>query len=139
MKIPPAKRNNLIMVILAAVGLVCAVYFLLIKTEKEENVKLAYDTNNKKAELDKIGLSIREATATDANLTDITSRLNHAEEDVVSGDVYAWIYDTIRRFKAPYHVDIPNIGQPSMSDVDMLPDFPYKQVRVQLSGTAYYH
>jgi len=127
------------MVILATVCLLGGIYFLLIQTEKEQNIKLAHEANDKKAELDKINTSIKQGTLTDQKLTDITSQLQHAEDDVVTGDVYAWVYDTVRHFKANYHVDIPNIGQPTVNEVDMLGAFPYKQVTVSLSGTAYYH
>jgi hypothetical protein len=65
--------------------------------------------------------------------------LGRAEEDVASGDLYAWTVDTFRRFKAAYHVDIPTVGQPSQSDCDLIGDFPYKQIRFSLTGTAYYH
>jgi len=127
------------MVILATLGLIGLVYFLLIQSQKEQNQKLAHDTNEKVAELETIKKSIKQAELIDANLTDITQQLEHAEEDAVTGDVYGWVYDTIRKFKSTYHVDIPNIGQPVISDVDLLAGFPYKQVRVSLSGTAYFH
>lgn len=127
------------MVILATVCLLGGIYFLLIQTEKEQNIKLAHEANDKRAELEKINTSIKQGALTDQKLADVTAQLQHSEEDVVTGDVYAWVYDTVRRFKANYHVDIPNIGQPEVKDVDMLGGFPYKQVTVSLSGTAYYH
>jgi Tfp pilus assembly protein PilO len=138
-RLPPAKRNQLIVVILATLGLIGLVYFLLIQSQKEQNRKLAHDTSVKMAELETIKKSIKQAELINANLTDITQQLDHAEDDVVTGDVYGWIYDTIRKFKSTYHVDIPNIGQPAISDVDLIAGFPYKQVKVSLSGTAYYH
>ncbi len=62
------------------------------------------------------------------------AQLNQAEEDVATGDLFAWTYDTIRQFKAGYHVDIPTIGQPVQSDVDLIPNFPYKQINFSLDG-----
>ena len=55
------------------------------------------------------------------------------------GDVFAWTYDTIRRFKAAYKIDLPNIGQPTQGYVDLIPSFPYKQIKFTISGTGYYH
>ena len=127
------------MVVLAAVVTISLIYFLLIQSQKDQNEKLAHDTSDRYAELDKITKSIKQTQLTDAQLADISAQLQRAEGDVGTGDVFAWTYDTIRRFKANYHVDIPNIGQPAISDVDLIPGFPYKQVRVSLSGTAYYH
>jgi len=138
-RLPPAKRNHLIIVIASTIAVLCGVYFFLIQNQKEQNIKLAHETIDRQDELDKIKKSIKQAEITDANLAEITLQLNRAEEDVVTGDPYAWIYDTIRRFRTNYHVDIPNIGQPITSEVDLLGGFPYKQVKVSLSGTAYFH
>ena len=45
--------------------------------------------------------TIKQMDATTSSaVTDMTAQLNHAEEDIASGDLYAWTYDTIRRFKA---------------------------------------
>jgi Tfp pilus assembly protein PilO len=138
-KLPPAKRNNLIMVIVATIAVISAVYFLMIKPQNESNAQIGVETSDKTAELVKIETSIRQADATTVALADINQQLAHSEEDIATGDVFAWTYDTIRHFKTNYHVDIPNVGQPTLSDVDLVPSFPYKQVRVSLSGTAYYH
>ena len=127
------------MVVLATVVTLSLIYFLLIQSQKDQNEKLAHETSDRYAELDKIKKSIRQTELTDTQLADISAQLQHAEGDVGNGDVFAWTYDTIRRFKGNYHVDIPNIGQPAISDVDLISGFPYKQVRVSLSGTAYYH
>ena len=138
-RLPPAKRNQLIMVIAATVGALALVFILLIKPQKEQNEKLGLTVRSEQEKLKTIETAIKEADAISARLTDISLQLNHAEEDVASGDVYAWTYDTIRRFKATYHLDIPSVGQPTVSDMDMLPGFPYRQVKVTISGTAFYH
>lgn len=119
-----------------AVGLV---YFMLIGPQKEQNTKLGVKIRTEQEKLQAIKTAIKEADAITAKLNDISLTLSHAEEDVANGDVYAWTYDTIRRFKTPYHVDIPTIGTPSVTDMELLPGFPYRQVKVTIQGTAYYH
>jgi len=74
-----------------------------------------------------------------SELIDLTNTLLHAQEDMASGDVYSWSYDNIRRFKQAYKVEIPDIGHPTIGNVDMLPSFPYKQIEFSINGTAYYH
>lgn len=138
-RLSPAKRNQLIAVVLATTGLICAVYFLMIKPFSIQNEDLALDTKQQRARLEDIKKGIKQAESIAAGKAEVLQQLTHAEEDVASGDVYAWTYDTIRRFKATYHVDIPSIGQPVQGEVDLLPGFPYKQVKVSLNGTAYYH
>jgi Tfp pilus assembly protein PilO len=138
-RLSAAKRNQLIVVVLATIGLICLVYFLLIQPFSLQNEKVAKDTKEQKARLEDIKKGIKQAESISAGLTDVTQQLARAEEDIASGDVYAWTYDTLRRFKATYHVDIPSISSPVVGEVDLVPCAPYKQVKVSLSGTAYYH
>ena len=136
-RLPPAKRNQLIMVLLATAALVGLVYFLLIHPQNQENLRLANSTNKEMAELQKIKNTIKQREETETSLRAISDQLARAETDVASGDVYAWTFDTLRRFKSA--VEIPSTTQPILSDEDMLPGFPYKQLKVTLSGSAYYH
>src|SRR5579871_6034623 len=118
-RLPPAKRNQLIMVIVATLAALFLVYYMLIGPQKDENKDLANKIRIEREKLTAIKDSIKGADHIAANLADISDQLTRAEEDVATGDVYAWTYDTIRRFKAPYRVDIPSIGQPAVSDMDM--------------------
>lgn len=136
-RLPPAKRNQLIMVVLGTVAVICLVYFLLIGPQNEENARLAVAASQQKAELQKIIDGNKQRDATEAAQREIADQLARAEEDVATGDIYVWTYDTLRRFKST--VEIPSITQPIVSDEDLLPNFPYKQLKVTLVGTAFYH
>lgn len=138
-RLPPDKRNNLILVILATAGLISMVYFFLISPQKAQNEKLASETATAQANLQQIKKTIKQADITADQVGQITQQLARAEEDEASGDVFAWTYDTIRQFKTNRHIEIVTIGQPVNSDVDMLPNFPYKQIRFQIIGNGYYH
>jgi hypothetical protein len=83
--------------------------------------------------------NIKNADAVSKELANETYTLSRAEEDMASGDLYSWTYGTIRLFKQQYKVEIPEIGHPTVGDVDLFPTFPYKQLRFSISGTAYYH
>ena len=138
-RLPPAKRNQLILVIFVTVALISMVYLFLISPQNDKIHKLGAETSGKRAELQRIKDTIKQKDATGNALDEISRQLNHAEEDVATGDISAWTYDTLRRFKSSYHVDIPGIGQGVLSDVDLLAGFPYRQVKLSLNGTAYYH
>ena len=138
-RLPPAKRNQLIGVIVTTAGLICLVYFLMIQPQNEKNKNLARKISEETLKLKQYKEAIKQMDATTAGLADLGQQLSRAEDDVASGDLYAWTYDTLRRFKAAYHVDIPTIGQPSVGDCDLISNFPYKQLRISLVGTAYYH
>jgi len=133
------KRTQFILVILGTLVVLGLIGFLLIRPQYQTLSKIHKTVSNERNKLEKIKDTLKKAGDTTAQLSSVTSNLSSAEEDMASGDIYAWTYDTIRKFKAAYRVDIPTISQPSVGDVDVLPQFPYKQARVTISGTAYYH
>lgn len=138
-RLPPAKRNQLIGVIVATLGLICLVYFILISPQNEKNHDLAEKIGQETTRLAQYKAAITNMDATTSALADLNQQLADAEGDIASGDLYAWSYDKIRAFKAGYRVDIPNIGQPSQGECDLMGNFPYKQISFSLSGTGYYH
>jgi hypothetical protein len=111
----------------------------LIRPQYQTLSKIAKTESDERDKLQKIKDTIKKAGDAATQLSNVTSNLSRGEEDMASGDIYAWTYDTIRKFKASYRVDVPTIGQPSLGEVDVLPQFPYKQIRVSISGTAHYH
>jgi len=133
------KRNQLIIVVLVTLAVLTLIGIALIRPQYAALARIAMD---KKAADNKL-LSIKQAiTNTDTIANDVNEasyKLAHTEEDMASGDLYSWTYDTIRRFKQPYKVEIPEIGHPTTGEMDLLPDFPYKQIRFTISGTAFYH
>jgi Tfp pilus assembly protein PilO len=138
MKLSSAKRNQLVIVALVTLAALSAIYFFLISPQNQDNKKLTRQITDKRAELDKMRGLIKTTVTVSNQLAAVSGQLHLAETDIASGDAYAWTYDVLRRFKSTYAVDIPSIGQPSISDVDLLPNFPYKQLRVSLTGVAYY-
>lgn len=138
-RLSPTKRNQLIMVVLATIGLICGIYFMLIQPQYEKNKEVARDTVAARVELEKTKELISKREATSAALEVTLLQLSHAEEDIAVGDIYSWTYDTIRQFKAKYQLEIPSVGQPVIGPVDLIGITPYKQARVTLNGTGYYH
>ena len=133
------KRTQFILVIFCTLVVLGLIGFALIRPQYQTLSKIAKTEGDERAKLQKIRDTIKKAGDTTTQLSNVTSNLSRAEEDMASGDIYAWSFDTIRKFKASYRVDIPTVGQPSLGDVDVLSQFPYKQIRVSISGMAYYH
>jgi len=133
------KRNQLILVIFGTVVALLLIYFCLISPENNSLLKVAVSKRKADAQLRQIVDTINLSGDTTSEMTDAAYNLLHAEEDIASGDIYAWTYDQIHQFNKSYKVDMPSISQPVISDVDILPLFPYNQLRVSVSGTAYYH
>ncbi len=133
------KRNQLIVTLVIIVALLSLFVFGVIRPQYKSLATAAKNIAAEQANLQKIKEAIKKNDTTGEQLAEITAQLQHAEEDIASGDIYAWTYDIMRRFKRGYSVNIPTVGQPIITDVDILPQFPYKQVKISLNGSAYYH
>ncbi|MGA2852953.1 MAG: hypothetical protein ABSE90_02310 [Verrucomicrobiota bacterium] len=83
--------------------------------------------------------TIKTANTVSNQLAELTDTLAQTESDMASGDPAVWIYDTIRNFKEHHKVDISVNPQLATGPVDLLPKFPYQQLKVTVNGTAFYH
>ena len=133
------KRTQFILVILGTLVVLGLIGFFLVQPQYERLSRIHKTARDERARLQKIEDTIKRAGDTTVQLSNVVVNLSAAQSDMAAGDIYAWTYDTVRKFKASYRVDIPTIGQPTLGDVDILPQIPFKQIRVSISGTAYYH
>jgi hypothetical protein len=138
MKLSKDKRNQLILVLFCTVAVLALMWFDLIRPRYAALAQAAASQNAAETKLEGIQNAINRANTITTDLTDVTQTLSNAESDMASGDLYSWTYNTIRLFKTPYQVDIPAIGHPDVETVDLLPSFPFRQVRFTITGTAYY-
>jgi Tfp pilus assembly protein PilO len=140
-KLPKEKRDKLILVIMGSVMMLGLIYFGLIRPQFDTLSKIKIQTSNARNKLQKMEDTVKRAEATHDEMIDALDTLSHSEQDLASGgDTFQWTYDMMRGFKASYKtVDMPGIGQSVIGDVDFLPGFPYKQIKVTVTGTAFYH
>ena len=133
------KRNKLITTLIIIGVLLGLFIYFVIRAQYASIAAVVDKTNAQQAKLDTIKKAVKMSNATEAELSQLTAQLQQAEKDMASDDVYAWSYNFIRHFKAGYNVTIPTVDQPAVGDVDLLPKFPYQQVRISLNGSAYFH
>jgi len=138
-KLSKEKRNQLVVVVIVTLAVLGLIYFALIQRQYDSLAKIARAKKNADAKLVSIKTTITNAEAISKELSESSAALEQTTADMASGDLYSWTYDTLRRFKQPYHVDIPEVSQPAVGPVDLLPAFPYKQIRFTVGGTGYYH
>lgn len=139
-KLPKEKLNRLILVILATLIAIAGLYFGLIRRQDENLVRLAQQKTAAAKKLQVIRDAIHRADQIKAQLDEAKTVLTGAESDIASGDLYAWVIDWLRQYKAPYKVEIPQFSQLGAPvDVNLLPRFPYKQTTLTVAGTAHYH
>ena len=139
MKLSKDKRNHLILAIACALAAIALMWTELIQPRYAALARAVANQKNAQEKLESIQNEIRHADTIVTEMSNVTQTLSDAESDMASGDLYSWTYNTMRVFKAQYPVAIPQIGHPEVSPVDLLPSFPFKQVKFAVTGTAYYH
>jgi Tfp pilus assembly protein PilO len=137
--LPREKRNPFIIVVLITAVVLALICFGLIRSQNDTLSAVADSRKSAGDKLQDMETAIKNADMTASQLTDVTFALSRAEEDMASGDLYSWTASTMRLFKQQYKVEIPDVGHPVVADVDLLPSFPYKQLRFSINGRAYYH
>lgn len=137
-KLSKEKRNQLIMVIAGILVVLVGLYWGLIRNQYASLAQISRGRADKVAELQRRGNAIKMSMSTVNEDKAAAQQLAQNETDIATGDYYAWCYDLIRRFKANYKVEIPSISEPVVSDVDIIPDYPYRQISLTLTGKAYY-
>lgn len=134
------KKQKLILVAVLTGVAIALIWFLLIGTLQDHialKLTKARETADKIADAQK---KLAQTAATEEKLATATRKLATTEDEgMASGDLYFWIINTINRFKLAYRVDIPVFSQPEEIKATLLPDFPYKSVRYNVRGSAYYH
>jgi Tfp pilus assembly protein PilO len=139
-KLPKEKRNRLVLVALLALIVMAGLYFGLIQSQTGSLERLAQKKDAAAQKLKGVGDAIRQTDRIKAELDEVRATLASTESDIASGDLYAWVINSLRQFKAPYRVDIPQYSQLSTPvDVNLLPGFPYKQATLTVAGTARFH
>ena len=139
-RLPRDKRNKLLLVAAGTIILVTALYFLLIRSQNENLVRLAQKRANLQTNHRRVLDAIRRASETETNLASARKQLEAAEADIASGDLYSWVVNSFRQFKSRYKVEIPSFNQLGpLVDVNLLPNFPYKQTTLTVAGTAHFH
>lgn len=138
-KLSKEKRNQLIMIGAGLVGVIAALWFLVIGAQRAKIHEIDGKISGTTAQIAKMEQVKKAASTIEAQLKDCQVRLAQVESTMPSGDWYLWVNTTLRKFNVPtYHVDIPGIGAPVAGAMTLLPAFPYNQLTVAVNGTAYY-
>lgn len=138
-KLPKEKRDHLILVGVGTLVALVAIGYGLIRPQYATIAAVNSNVGAARDKLQKMEDEIKKADTLATQSADLAYTLTQAQSDMASGDPASWIYETIRNFKAKYKVDVAVKGQLATGDVDLLPKFPYKQLKVTVGGTAYYH
>ena len=134
------KRNQVVLVLLiTAMGL--AGYWFAV-TGAQRSIRTAQKGSKQAAQdkLDKIQKEIKNADKIEADMLEATKALAKLEEDMASGDLFAWMVNKLRVFKLPYKVECGQPSPPELKDsIALIPKFPYKLAVFGINGTGYFH
>ena len=139
-KLPREKRNKLLAVVAGTLVALVGLYFGLIKYQEQNLQRLAEKKVAVEARRKQVLDAIKRASQIETDLAAAKKAMADAEADIASGDLYSWVINTLRDFKAKYKVNIPQFNPigPTM-EVNLLPNFPYKQAALSVAGTAHFH
>ena len=140
-KLSVDKRNKLIMVGAGTLVVAVGLWFTLIEGQNASIAKLATRNTEEKQKLDSAQKLLATKSEIDRRLEKVGTKLSSIEHEMVKGDMYDWIIQTVKAFKNPYkdHIEIPNFSREVLGDVQMFPKFPYRAALYNIRGTAYYH
>ena len=139
-KLPKEKRQKLIAVVLGTLVILAGLYFGLIKYQEQNLRRLAEKKLVVEQRRRQILEAIKHASQIETDLAAAKTALAEAEADIASGDLYSWLINTLRAFKSKHKVNIPQFSQlGSPVDVNLFPNFPYKQTTLTVAGTAHFH
>jgi len=139
-KLPKEKRNALILVVIVTVAVLSGLGFGLIRYQfgKLDEMRQKRDTADHKVE--EMRNAVKNADHAETELAERRKILDGLEDDMASGDLNAWVINELRTFKAGYKVDMPQFSPLGpVTDVPLIPGFPYKQATITVAGTAHFH
>ncbi len=139
-KLSSVKSQQLVLVGLVTFGVIAGLWFGLISSQREKLKTLAERNHVAHARMKQVQETMGRADQIEAQLCENRKRLDKLEENMATGDLYSWAITTLRKFKQPYKVDIPQFSQiDGPKDTTLFAGFPYKQASITISGTASFH
>jgi len=137
--LPKEKRDRLIIVAVASIIAAVAVWYLLVRSQQSSAESLAKKITDQKAKVSGAERLVATTKELKSNLSAASQKLTSIEETMASGDMYAWVIQTVGRFGAERKVEIPQFSREVTTDIGMFPKFPYKAAAFNVRGSAYYH
>jgi hypothetical protein len=139
-KLPREKKKQLVLVLIVTVALLNGLGFGLIRFQYGRLNGYASKKATAGTRLQQMRDAIKNADRLESELSDARKTLETMEADTASGDLYAWVINTLRTFKAGYKVEMPQFSPiGAVGEVNIIPDFPYKQASLTVAGTAHFH
>lgn len=139
MKLSADKRNKLILVALGTLVLCGVVWYYLIGALNRNIADFKDKQATAEEQRKKIDTATKNAAKLEKDLAAANEKLNAINEEMASGDLYSWMYTTIKTFARSYRVDIPQFSTIEAAANNLIPGFPYRQVKITIAGDGFFH
>ncbi len=138
-KIPKEKRSKVILVWVMTLMVASAWVFVVLSWQLDAKHNATKSLDLRHGQYVDMTNKLNQADLIQRELADAQQQLDALESHMVTGDPYSWALDALSKFKQGYDVDLPQFGQPIVSENTFIPKFPYRQVSLTVAGTAYFH
>jgi Tfp pilus assembly protein PilO len=138
-KIPKEKRSKVILVWVVTLMVVSAWAFVVLSWQLDAKHQASQNLEKRQGQFVGMTNKLNQAEVIQQDLAEAQQALSALEAHMVTGDPYSWALDALSKFKQGYDIDLPQFGQPVVTENTLLPKFPYRQVALTVAGTAYFH
>ena len=138
-KLSKEKKQHLLLVIVGTLAILAACGYIFIKGGYDKLSLLEQKKAAAREKLDQMQTATKRAKEIEKIFTDSQQSQAEKEAGMATGDLYSWMFTSLRRFQRGYKIEIPQISPVVSGDVVLFPKFPYKQATVSLGGSAHYH
>src|SRR2546429_4286294 len=104
-KLPKEKRNHLILVVIGTIAVLTGLGFGLVSAQHNGIRNLAQKNADAKKKLADMREAVNNAAKYEAAVVESRKKLGEMETDIATGDLYAWVINTLRAFKVAYKVE----------------------------------
>jgi len=140
-KLSKAQRDQLIGIAIGTVALIGVLYYFGVTAMNRELAATRQKSADMTRKLHDAEALIRRESEIGGTLHDRSDLLAKRESQLVPDhDAYSWLRNMMNNFtQSRSGVRIEPSSQPEISDVGIIPKFPYRWATFHLKGTGYYH
>ena len=138
-KISKAKKQQMVLVLLAAGAVIAMVWYAVIQNQYASLEAVQKKTVDMRDKVTKGENLLKKADEIEATLDTETKALQTIEDGMASGDLYLWMINTVNRFNFARRITVLDFQREILGEVGTLPKFPYKAAIFPLKGTGHYH
>lgn len=141
--LPKAKRDQLILVAIATLAVMGALYFFVVDTQRTELKRTQLRTESVRGKLTLADKLSRTEADIQARLQKVSKDLGAREVGLAPDhDTYAWLLQNLAQFLSVHRgagVTPAGISQPEVGESKLIPKFAYKTATFHVKANGYFH